>query len=110
MRRVVCSLLAVASIGFAGSTSNEPTGPLTAAAMGSKSVVVTPSEATLATGGTQQFAAQFFQNGKEKKAAFTWSSSDPSIATVNSAGAVTRVSGGGGALTGTTRTEARTAP
>ena len=70
--------------------------------MGSKSVVVTPSEATLATGGTQQFAAQFFQNGKEKKAAFTWSSSDPSIATVNSAGAVTGVSGGEATITATT--------
>ena len=103
MRRVVWSLVAVLSVGFVGCTSNEPIGPLNAALSSeSKTVVVSPSEATLAPGGTQQFSAQYFQNGREKKATFTWSSSDPAIATVNSAGTVTGVSGGEVTITATT--------
>src|SRR5688572_25484168 len=109
MRRVVCSLVAALSIGFVGCTSNEPTGPLTAAVSGGKTVVVTPSEATIAAGGTQQFAAQYFQGGRAKKAAFTWSSSDPSIATVNSAGTVTGVGAGEVTITATTGTTSGTA-
>jgi WD40 repeat protein len=67
-----------------------------------KTVVVSPSEVTLVTGGTQQFSAQLFQNGMQKKASFTWSSSNQSVATVSSAGVVTAVAGGEATVTATT--------
>lgn len=87
----------------AACTRQEPVGPLTASALSaSKEVVVTPADATIAVGETQQFSAQYFQNGKEKKALFTWSSSDPAIATVNSSGTVTGVRGGEVTITATT--------
>jgi len=109
MRRLVLSVAAL-SLGFVGCTSNEPTSPIAAAMTGgNKSVVVTPSAATLEPGGTQQFAAQFFQNGREKKAVFSWSSSDPAVATVNSAGTVTAVANGTATITATTNMTSGTA-
>lgn len=103
MKRLKLSVVAVMAFAFAGCTSRDAIGPLEAAITGSgKAVVVTPSSATLAPGGTQQFAAQFFQNGREKKATFTWTSSNPSVATVNSAGTVTAVANGAATITATT--------
>lgn len=68
MRRFVAFLIAC-SLAVAACTRQEPTGPLTAAALSAnKQVLVTPAEATIAVGETQQFAAQYFQGGKEKKA------------------------------------------
>ena len=67
----------------------------------SRGVVVSPSSATLASGQTQQFSAQLIQDDKQKKAAFTWSTSDPSVATVSSAGLVTAVGGGDATITAT---------
>lgn len=67
----------------------------------SRGVVVSPSDATLAPGQTQQFSAQLIQDGKQKKAAFTWSTSDPSVATVSSAGLVTAVATGQATITAT---------
>ena len=110
MRRAVCFLVAILSVAFVSCTSQEPTGLTAVVAAGAgKVVVVTPSGATIAAGGTQQFAAQYFLNGRERKAAFTWSSSDPSIATVNSAGTVTGVSGGEATITATTAMTSGTA-
>jgi hypothetical protein len=109
MRRAVCTMVGIMSGVLVACTAREPLGPITAAMTGGKVVAVTPSEATLASGGTQQFAAQFFQNGKEKKSIFTWSSSDPSVATVSSAGTVTAVSAGEVTITATTGTTSGTA-
>lgn len=109
MRRLMLSLVAAMSLAFAGCTSQETIGPLEAAMGSGKAVVVTPSSATLTPGGTQQFAAQFFQNGREKKATFTWASSDLSVATVNSAGSVTAVANGSATITATTSMTAGTA-
>src|SRR5258706_319919 len=72
----------------------EPTGIAGALADADRVVVVSPSEVTLDVGGTQQFSAQLIQGGVQRKAAFTWSSSDPGAATVSSAGLVTAVGGG----------------
>lgn len=66
-----------------------------------RTVVVSPSSATLSVGGTQQFSAQIVQNGGQRKAAFTWSTSDPSIATVTSFGLVTAVGSGQATITAT---------
>lgn len=74
---------------------------LTVPATPSRGVVVSPSSATLAPGQTQQFSAQLIQDGKQKKAAFTWSTSDPSVATVSSAGLVTAVAFGAATITAT---------
>jgi len=112
MTRVVCSLVAVLSIGFVGCTSNEPIGPLTAAEAAlsaNKTVVVSPSAVTLAPGGTQQFSAQFFQNGVQKKALFVWTSSNQNVATVSSAGLVTAVAAGEATFTATTSRTSGTA-
>ena len=102
MKRLVLSLVAGMSVAFVGCTAREPIGPIAAAMGAGKSVVVTPDSATLEPGGTQQFTAQFFQNGHEKKALFSWSSSDPSVATVNSTGTVTAVASGEATITATT--------
>jgi YVTN family beta-propeller protein len=67
----------------------------------SRGVIVSPSDVTLAPGQSQQFSAQLIQDGKQKKAAFTWSSSDPSVATVSSAGLVTAVAFGDATITAT---------
>ena len=95
---------------LACSRQSEPTG--IAAALGDidRVVVVSPSEVTLVVGGTQQFSAQLIQGGVQKKAAFTWSSSAPSVATVSSTGLVTAVGGGEATITATaSRTTSGTA-
>jgi YVTN family beta-propeller protein len=71
----------------------------TAAGNNGKQVVVSPSAATLAPGETQQFSAQLLEDGKQKKAAFVWSSSDITVATVSSAGLVTAVAPGEATIT-----------
>ena len=83
----------------------EPMGITAATVIASPAtVVVTPSSATLDVGGTQQFSAQLFKNGMQKKAAFTWSSSNTSVATVSSAGVVIAVANGQATITATTTT------
>lgn len=62
-------------------------------------VVISPSEATLDVGGTQQFSAQLFRNGSQARALFTWSSSNPKVATVSSAGLVMAVGAGEATIT-----------
>ena len=63
------------------------------------SVVISPSDATLDLGGTQQFSAQLFRNGAQARALFTWSSSNPQVATVSPAGLVTAVAAGAATIT-----------
>ena len=94
---VVTAALVVAACGH-----QEPAG-ITAASLAAAqaTVVVSPSSATLDVGGTQQFSAQVIKNGVQKKAAFTWSSSDASVATVSSAGLVTAVASGQATITAT---------
>jgi hypothetical protein len=83
----------------------EPAGvPAALLAASSATVIVSPSSATLDVGGTQQFSAQLLKNGGQKKAAFTWSSSDPSVATVSSAGLVTAVAPGEATITASAST------
>jgi hypothetical protein len=91
---VVAACLTVLACG-----QSEPSGVGPILADIDRVVVVSPSSATLAVGGTQQFSAQISQNGEQKKAAFTWSSSDASVATVTSAGLVTAVGGGQATIT-----------
>jgi len=86
---------------LACSQQSEPTGIVSALADIDRTVVVSPSEVTLDVGGTQQFSAQLIQGGQQKKAAFTWSSSAPSVATVSSTGLVTAVGGGDATITAT---------
>ena len=103
MKHVVSGMVASISIVGVGCTSREPVGPLSGAMLsGGKTVVVAPSEATLEPGQTQQFSAQYFVSGKQKKAQFTWSSSDEAVATVSSAGLVTAVASGEATITATT--------
>lgn len=64
-----------------------------------RTVVVSPSKATLTAGETQQFSAQLFENGVQKPAAFVWTSSNKSVATVSPAGTVTAVAGGEATIT-----------
>ena len=110
MRRMVCWLVAAMSFALAGCTLQEPIGPLQAAKEGGKTVVVNPSAATLASpGSTQQFSAQYFVNGTQKRALFVWSSSDTAIATVSSAGLVTAVGSGEATITATTQGTSGTA-
>jgi len=103
-------MVGIMSSVFVGCTAREPIGPFAAAMSGGgKTVVVSPSTATLASGGTQQFSAQYFVNGKEKKALFIWSSSDTAIATVSSAGLVTAVGSGEATISATTQSTSGTA-
>jgi len=95
---------------LACSQQSQPTGIAGALADADRVVVVSPSEVTLDVGGTQQFSAQLIQGGVQRKAAFTWSSSDPGVATVSSAGLVTAVGGGDATITATaSRTTSGTA-
>lgn len=91
-----------AALVFTACGQHEPAGITALTAVASPAtVVVSPSSATLDVGGTQQFSAQLFQNGRQKKAIFTWSSSNPSIATVSPAGMVTAVGPGQATITAT---------
>lgn len=100
MRQLLC-MVALAT--FVGCSGPEPVG-LNAdvlAPSASKQVVVSPSEATLEIGQTQQFSAQLLQDGKQKKAAFRWASSNSAVATVSSSGLVTATGGGDATITAT---------
>ncbi|SRR6266571_911530 len=99
MKRLHWVIAASVSTLLLACNQREPTGIGALTADLDRTVVVSPSSATLVVGGTQQFSAQIAQNGTQKKAAFTWSSSDPSIATVSSAGLVTAVGGGRATIT-----------
>jgi len=115
MRPRVCIPIATICLTLlACSQQSEPTGPPriegAVTAMVDKAVVVSPGEVTLQVGGTQQLSAQLIQNGQQKKAAFTWSSSAPSVATVSATGLVTAVGGGDATITATaSRTQSGTA-
>jgi DNA-binding beta-propeller fold protein YncE len=103
MRQLVSTAVLGACALLVNCAGPEPVG-LTAdlaPATPSKQVIVSPSQATLDPGQTQQFSAQLLQDGKQKKAAFTWSSSAPAVATVSSTGLVTAVSGGDATITAT---------
>jgi YVTN family beta-propeller protein len=95
-------VVATVGLAFLACSQPEPTSIAAGLASADKQVVVSPSAVTLDVGGTQQFSAQFFQAGKQKKAAFTWSSSNTNVATVSSAGLVTAVGGGEATITATT--------
>ena len=109
MRRLVVLLVAAMSWAFVGCTSQDLIGPLQAAKEGGKTVVVNPSAVTLALGSTQQFSAQYFNNGEQKKALFVWSSSDTTIAMVSSSGLVTAVGSGEATISATTQSTSGTA-
>ena len=98
------SIAVAAVLAVAACDHNEPVGITALTAASPATVVVSPSSATLDVGGMQQFSAQLFLNGKLKKAAFTWASSDPSIATVSSAGLVTAIAAGQATITASTST------
>src|SRR5262245_37832252 len=103
MKRVICGMAAMVSYAVVGCSSPEPTGPLTGSLLSNaKTVIVSPSEATLEPGQTQQFSAQYFVNGKQKKAAFVWSSSNEAVVTVSSSGLATAVAAGEATITATT--------
>jgi len=111
--RPVASILAL-SVGtaFLSCTSPDAVGVdalVVSASSGSRQVVVSPSEATLAPGQTQQFSAQVLQDGKQRKAAFVWTSSAPAVATVSSAGLVTAVAAGDATITATASSVSGTA-
>jgi DNA-binding beta-propeller fold protein YncE len=80
---------------------SEPAGLGSLLASVDRAVVVSPGDVTLDLGGTQQFSAQLIQNDQQKKAAFTWSSSDPSVASISATGLVTALSGGEATITAT---------
>src|ERR1051325_7110222 len=101
----VGSVIAAAVLILTACGQQEPAGvPAALLAASSATVIVSPSSATLDVGGTQQFSAQLLKNGGQKKAAFTWSSSDPSVATVSSAGLVTAVAPGEATITASAST------
>lgn len=105
MRPRLGSVVAAAVLVFAACGQQEPAGiPAALIAASQTTVVVSPSSDTLVVGATQQFSAQLIKNGVQKKAAFTWSSSDASVATVTSTGLVTAVAPGNATITATAST------
>jgi len=106
MRRFLSIMAIGACALFVQCTGPEPVGldAELAPASPSKQVIVSPSQATLDPGQTQQFSAQLLQDGKQKKAAFTWSSSNTAVATVSSTGLVTATGGGDATITATAST------
>lgn len=101
MRPRICSAIATICLGLVACGRSEPVGINALLAASDRSVVVSPSDVTLDIGGTQQFTAQLIQGGGQKKAAFTWSSSDTSVARVSSNGFVTGVASGEATITAT---------
>ena len=91
--------------GGCGGGSNSP-----APAPTLQSVNVAPQNGTLAAGLTQQYGATaHYSDGSSNAATVTWSTSDTSLATINSAGLLTAVrqgdvtiSAASGAITGST--------
>ena len=76
------------------------------------SVVVTPSSPTVLMGSPQQLTAVAFDSGSQMtdvSSAATWSSSDPSKATVSASGLVTPVAAGQTTITATYATKSGTA-
>ncbi|MEO8623877.1 MAG: DNA/RNA non-specific endonuclease, partial [bacterium] len=67
------------------------------------SITVTPTPATIDQGGTQQFTATAFDASSQpiSGVTFTWGTSAPSIATVNSSGLATGIAGGDANITAT---------
>ena len=66
------------------------------------SVTISPTSATIAVGGTQQFTATAIDvSGNVVQASFTWQNSNANIATINSSGLVTGVSAGTVMITAT---------
>jgi len=65
------------------------------------SVVVSPASATIAQGATQSFVATAFDSTSQPIAGvqFTWTSSDPAIASVNASGVATGVAAGDAVIT-----------
>ncbi|WP_259536555.1 Ig-like domain-containing protein [Pseudomonas sp. HD6515] len=63
------------------------------------SIAVTPATASVAVGATRQLTASALPSGAAQSV--TWSSSAPSIATVNSSGLVTAVAVGSAVITAT---------
>ncbi len=75
--------------------------------------VVTPSSASIAKGTTQQYAAMVqYSDGStmDVTTQTTWQSSTPSVATINSSGLATSVSGGSTQITGTYNAMSGTVP
>jgi WD40 repeat protein len=105
----VCIPVATICLTLLACSHSEPVGISAAVVASAATVVVSPSEATLDIGGTQQFSAQLLKDDKQKKAAFSWSSSDPSVATVSSAGLVTAVAPGEATITATEKKESGSA-
>jgi beta-lactamase superfamily II metal-dependent hydrolase len=65
-------------------------------------VVVTPSSASVAVGGTQGFTATAYDaNGKVTSTTFTWSSSATAVATVSAGGVATGVAAGSATIRAT---------
>jgi Bacterial Ig-like domain (group 2) len=59
------------------------------------SVSVSPSDPTIAAGGTQQFAATaYYSNGESGPVQASWKSSDPGVATISSSGLCTGAAAG----------------
>ncbi|MBB4637537.1 DNA/RNA non-specific endonuclease [Longimicrobium terrae] len=74
--------------GTVGDTTTTPVGPVT-------TVAVSPSNATLNPGGTQQYTATGRDSGgRTASTTFTWSSTSTSVATVSASGLVTAVANG----------------
>ena len=105
MRRFLSIMTLGACALFVQCTGPEPVGiEALVAPAAPKQVIVSPSTATLSVGQTQQFSAQLLQDGKQKKAAFSWSSSNTAVATVSSAGLVTAIGAGDATITATAST------
>ena len=105
MRRFLSIMTLGACALFVQCTGPEPVGiEAIVAPAAPKQVIVSPSAATLSVGQTQQFSAQLLQDGKQKKAAFSWSSSNTAVATVSSAGLVTATGSGDATITATAST------
>jgi hypothetical protein len=69
-----------------------------------QSIAVTPANATISTGATQQFAATgTYSNGTTQNitSQVTWVSSSPAVATINTAGLATGVSAGTSTISAT---------
>jgi YVTN family beta-propeller protein len=85
-------------------TPEQPLAPFVAPGGGAPNVVVTPSEATVPVGETQQLEARFIGSSGEPHAnrEFTWSSSNEAVASVSATGLVTGVTEGSAIITATT--------
>jgi uncharacterized protein YjdB len=81
---------------------------VTAANVAVTGVTVSPTSASIAAGATQQLTATIAPSNATNKN-ITWSSSNTAVATVNTSGLVSGVSGGSAVITVTTQDGAKTA-